>query len=214
MMTDAAIRIVEGGTILDRIDAMRVFIAGLDGVLRAFNTADGSLIRSIQLPAGANAPFAIANDLLLVPAGSFFVPSADSIGEPAMPFPQVVAFKLGATGEVTMGPAIESAGPGTPTAGQTTEVTISLRDIYFDPSTFSMPADTDVTLTISNLGAAVHNFNIDGNANPSDPNIHSGDVLPGDTTTLTINLPTGKWFYYCNIPGHVAAGMVGIITVV
>ncbi len=132
-----------------------------------------------------------------------------------MPFPQVVAFKLGATGEVTMGPAIESAGPGTPAAaGLATDLTIALRDIFFDPSTFSMPADTDVTLTIPNLGAAVHNFNIDANANPSDPNIHSGDVNPGETATLTINLPAGKWFFYCNIPGHANAGMVGIITVV
>jgi glucose dehydrogenase/uncharacterized cupredoxin-like copper-binding protein len=194
-----------------------LFIAGLDGILRAYNTADGSLIRSIQLPAGANAPFAIANDLLLVPAGSFFFPSSDSSGVPTVPYPQVVAFKLGATGEVSMGPAIESTGPGTPAAagaGLMTEVTIGLRDIYFDPSTFSIPADTDVTLTISNLGAAIHNFNIDANANPSDPNIHSGDVNPGETVTLTINLPTGKWFFYCSIPGHVAAGMVGIVTVV
>jgi glucose dehydrogenase/uncharacterized cupredoxin-like copper-binding protein len=194
-----------------------LFIAGLDGVLRAFDTADGSLLRSIQLPAGANAPFAIANDLLLVPAGSFFIPSSDSIGEPAMPFPQVVAFKLGATGEVPMGPAIESAGPGTPAAAGAnlaTEVTIALRDIYFDPSTFTIAADTDVTLTLPNLGAAVHNFNIDANANPSDPNIHSGDVNPGETATLTLNLPAGKWFFYCSIPGHANAGMVGIITVV
>jgi glucose dehydrogenase/plastocyanin len=192
-----------------------LFIAGLDGVLRAFNTADGALLRSIQLPAGANAPAAIAGDLLLVPAGSFFVPSSDSIGEPTMPFPQVVAFKLGATGEAPMGPAMEAAGPGTPAAGSlVTEISIGLRDIYFDPSTFSIAADTDVTLTISNLGAAVHNFNIDGNANPSDPDIHSGDVEPGETVTLTINLPAGKWFFYCNIPGHANAGMVGIITVV
>ena len=192
-----------------------LFIAGLDGVLRAFNTADGALIWSIQLPAGANAPFAIANDLLLVPAGSFFIPSSDSIGEPTMPFPQVVAFKLGATGEVPMGPVMESAGPGTPTAGgPATELTIALRDIYFDPSTFTIPADTDVPVTMTNLGAAVHNFNIDANANPSDPDIHSGDVNPGETASLTINLPAGKWFFYCNIPGHANAGMVGIITVV
>jgi outer membrane protein assembly factor BamB len=195
-----------------------LFIAGLDGVLRAFDTADGALIWSIQLPAGANAPFAIANDLLLVPAGSFFLPSSDSTGEPTQPLPQVVAFKLGATGAVTMGPAIaDTAGAGTPAAAEAdlpTDVTVEMRDIFFDPSQFSIPADTDVALTLPNLGAAVHNFNVDANLNPSDPNIHSGDVNPGDTVTLTINLPSGKWLFYCNIPGHAAAGMAGIITAV
>ena len=117
-----------------------------------------------------------------------------------------------------MGLAVtETDAAGTPIAAGAdlpTEVTVEMHDVYFDPSQFSIPADTDVTLTLPNLGAAVHNFNSDANLNPSDPNIHSGDVMPGDSVTLTINLPAGQWLFYCSIPGHAAAGMAGIITAV
>jgi glucose dehydrogenase/plastocyanin len=197
-----------------------LFIGGLDGILRAFNTADGSLVWSLQMPAGLNAPFAIANDLLLVPAGSFFLPSSDTTGPVTQPKPQLVALQIGATGEVELGPVAEAPGAtpeGEEEVGEVTletEVTIGMFDIYFDPSEVTIPADTDVTVTLPNNGAAVHNLNIDGNQNPSDPNIHSGDVNPGDSVTLTINLPAGDWFFYCSIPGHEAAGMVGTITAV
>lgn len=55
-----------------------LFMAGLDGIVRRYNTSDGSLVWSYQAPAGTNAPFAIAGGLLLVPAGSFILPSADT----------------------------------------------------------------------------------------------------------------------------------------
>lgn len=90
------------------------------------------------------------------------------------------------------------------------EVTVEMVDIDFNPNEFSIPADTDVTVTLPNHGQTIHNFNIDGKNNPSDPGIASGDVQPGAETTVTVNLPAGDWYYYCSIPGHEAAGMHGI----
>jgi glucose dehydrogenase len=78
-----------------------LFTAGLDGIIRAYNTADGSLAWSHQAPAGTNAPFAIAGDTLLVPAGSFILPSSDSTETVETPQPSVLAFTLGASGEAT-----------------------------------------------------------------------------------------------------------------
>lgn len=101
---------------------------------------------------------------------------------------------------------------GTPGTGS--EVTVEMVDIRFEPNEFSIPADTDVTVRLPNAGAAAHNFNIDGKNNPSDPGIHSGDLPPGEETTVTLNLPAGDWYYYCSIPGHEAAGMHGIVHVV
>lgn len=92
-------------------------------------------------------------------------------------------------------------------------VTVEMVDVDFNPNEFAIPADTDVTVTLPNNGAAVHNFNIDGKNNPSDPGIHSGDVPPGNETTVTVNLPPGDWYYYCSIPGHEAAGMFGTVHV-
>ena len=64
-----------------------------------------------------------------------------------------------------------------------------------------------MTVTLENTGASVHNFNID------ELNIHSGDIQPGQSTTVTINAAAGSYQYYCSIPGHKEAGMVGTLTV-
>jgi uncharacterized cupredoxin-like copper-binding protein len=39
------------------------------------------------------------------------------------------------------------------------------------------------------------------------------DVEPGDTGTLTVTLPAGRYVVLCNIEGHYKAGMVGTLTV-
>jgi glucose dehydrogenase len=78
-----------------------LFTAGLDGIVRAYSLADGSLVWSYQAPAGTNAPFAIAGDLLLIPAGSFILPSSDTTETISEIKPALLAFKLGATGEAT-----------------------------------------------------------------------------------------------------------------
>lgn len=93
-------------------------------------------------------------------------------------------------------------------AGQTaTEVTVEMVDIAFNPTEFTIPANTDVTVTLPNTGVLPHNFNIDA------VNVHSGDVPGGDTATVTLNLPPGPYEFYCSVPGHAASGMVGTVTV-
>ena len=39
------------------------------------------------------------------------------------------------------------------------------------------------------------------------------DIDPGATQEVVINAPAGAYEYYCNVPGHKAAGMVGTLTV-
>ncbi|MER3439531.1 MAG: hypothetical protein C4346_19135, partial [Chloroflexota bacterium] len=69
-----------------------VFIGALDGLVRAYHSADGRLLWTCQAGAGLNAPFAIAGDFLFVPAGAFFVPSAAS-GHPESS-PALIALRL------------------------------------------------------------------------------------------------------------------------
>jgi uncharacterized cupredoxin-like copper-binding protein len=87
------------------------------------------------------------------------------------------------------------------------DVTVEMVDIDFNPNEFTIPAETEVTVRLPNQGASVHNFHID----PLD--IHSEDVDPGDETTVTINAEAGDYEYYCSIPGHREAGMVGTVHV-
>jgi len=107
---------------------------------------------------------------------------------------------------------VTDAGAGGDTAGGAgaavaTEVTVEFVDIAFVQTTLTIPANTDVTFRFVNNGAAVHNFKIDS------PEVFSGDLNPAQTVDLTVNLPAGTYEYYCTIPGHSAAGMVGALTV-
>jgi uncharacterized cupredoxin-like copper-binding protein/mono/diheme cytochrome c family protein len=79
-------------------------------------------------------------------------------------------------------------------------------DIYFEPKEITIPANTDVPFTVPNDGAAAHNFSIDELG-------ISIDIAPGSTGETVINAPPGKYQYYCNVPGHKEAGMVGTLIV-
>lgn len=69
-----------------------VFGAGLDGIVRGFDTATGDEIWSYQAGAGINAPPAIAGDLLLVPAGGPFI---SRLASPPPAQTELIAFRLG-----------------------------------------------------------------------------------------------------------------------
>jgi plastocyanin len=79
-------------------------------------------------------------------------------------------------------------------------------DIYFEPEELSIPADTDVTVQLPNDGVTLHNFSIDELG-------ISVDIEPGATQETVINAPAGEYEYYCNVPGHKAAGMLGTLIV-
>ena len=94
-----ATMVLAGATVANDV----VFTAGLDGVVRAFRTDSGEEVWRYQAAAGINAPFAIAGDMLLVPAGSFLLPpvsaDGDSDAQPAAtPMPvryELIALRLG-----------------------------------------------------------------------------------------------------------------------
>jgi uncharacterized cupredoxin-like copper-binding protein len=93
-------------------------------------------------------------------------------------------------------------------------VTVEAVDIAFKPTEFTIPANQNVTVTLKNDGAAMHNFSITDHNNPNVKNLNiSVDLQPGETTTVTINAPAGDYYYYCNVPGHEEAGMHGMMHV-
>ncbi|CAN5397589.1 PQQ-dependent methanol/ethanol family dehydrogenase [soil metagenome] len=77
-----------------------VFSGGMDGIVRAYSTKDGSKLWTHQLGAGVNAPAAIAGDELFVVAGGIFIASTETAPDTASAM-ELVAFKLGATGDAT-----------------------------------------------------------------------------------------------------------------
>jgi len=127
------------------------------------------------------------------------------------PEPTVTRIPNAANAPIAGSPAAAAgaASPSTaPTGLQTGPIEVDMADIKFEPAEITIPANTDVTINLANKGAATHNFNID------ELNIHSGDYEAGKTGSVTINAAPGDYQYYCAIPGHKEAGMVGTVHVV
>ena len=66
-----------------------------------------------------------------------------------------------------------------------------------------------VTISMNNKSSTPHDIAISGAGVSQVGKIVSG----GGTSTVTANLKPGKYTFFCTVPGHRAAGMVGTITV-
>ena len=87
-------------------------------------------------------------------------------------------------------------------------------DIYFGANLITIPADTDVKFVLPNEGAALHTFVINDQENPDVENLDiKVEVNPGESGETTINAPAGTYNFWCDVPGHKAAGMWGILKV-
>jgi plastocyanin len=65
-----------------------------------------------------------------------------------------------------------------------------------------------IQLTMANPSAIPHNIAVDR------PEHEVGDtVRKGGTSTITLDFPPGTYQYYCAVPGHRQAGMVGTLIV-
>jgi plastocyanin len=102
-------------------------------------------------------------------------------------------------------PASSAAEP--PASGATT-LSIELVDVDFEPTELRVPANSEITITATNVGVAVHTFTI------SDLGVDTGNVISGQTVTVTFNSgPPGSHRYICSVPGHEPAGMTGTLIV-
>jgi len=201
-----------------------VITAGLDGLVRAFRREDGYAVWYFQLTAGVFAPVAIAGDELFVAAGTGYQASPDQRDPAETPAYELVKFTLGngggfvpdaqptrlqtteeagATPEATAATASDATTPEQGADGSYT-LTVEAGDLYFQPSSIAIPANTDIAVTFNNVGALQHDFVIDGFVN-------SGMQIGGATVEFTINLEPGTYTFYCSVEGHADAGMVGTL---
>ena len=128
----------------------------------------------------------------------------DSIHESARTSPVSGAVVDESGASATQSQATSSVQAGAPPGSA---FTVDMEDIQFEPKEVSIPADTDVVITVVNRGATTHTFDVDA------LNVHSGEVPPGQSVTVTINALAGDYEYYCAVPGHKEAGMVGTLRV-
>ena len=115
-----------------------------------------------------------------------------------------------------------------PFGGPSTSISMTMTDFTFLPNTLTVPAGEEITLKVTNSGAVAHDFMIMklGHELSShehvDENAHANayweqDLLQaGDTLQSTFMAPAepGEYQILCGVAGHLAAGMVGRLTVV
>ena len=134
------------------------------------------------------------------PSASVSTPAkvASPAGQPAGAAPSAAVIGQKAPGPYT------PSGSVTVTNGQASiEATDTLR---WQPNTIVAKAGEQVTLQIKNSGATAHTF-IGPNIN-----VAVGRAVPaGQMTTLSFAAPSqpGAYQFWCDVPGHAEAGMVG-----
>jgi len=107
-------------------------------------------------------------------------------------------------------PASPSASPSSspsasPASGS--EIQIFTEDIKFDPKELTIPANTDVKIKVTNKGVLQHDFHVDK------LDVTSKLLNAGESDTVTIKAAAGTYEFWCTVPGHKEAGMVGTLTV-
>ena len=69
-----------------------------------------------------------------------------------------------------------------------------------------------VTIIMKNASTVQHNIAVQQGA--SGPILGAGAIVAGGgTSTVSVNLTPGTYTYFCQVPGHRAAGMLGTLTV-
>jgi plastocyanin len=120
---------------------------------------------------------------------------------PAYPTVPAPAPPPGAEEEASPAPTTDGEGEGSAAA------TIEAQDIAFSTNELTVkPGDT---IEMTNTGQLPHDFVVD--------ELGIKEETPGNGDTVTITIPEdaqpGDFEFYCSVPGHKQAGMVGTLTI-
>jgi plastocyanin len=94
-------------------------------------------------------------------------------------------------------PAVE--GPTSPA------LDVTATEFAYDPDAVAVAAGS-FDIVLRNEGAVFHDLRIEGQA----VIVEAG---AGDTSTVQASLGAGRYRFFCSIPGHVEAGMEGVLEV-
>jgi plastocyanin len=114
--------------------------------------------------------------------------------------------------------AVKAPGSGKPVAEKTGKLEIAA-DPTGQLSYITKQATAtagNVTIVMPNMSGVSHNIAIEsgeGGANPKGSTIGASTFVTKGTATIKVNLKPGAYTFFCQAPGHRAAGMYGTITV-
>lgn len=144
------------------------------------------------------------------PLRGSIMPSKLVKGEDAADVAAYVGFAAGIPGK-DQGELAAAGQPQTsnrPIVAQNGKLTIDATDGTAYSAKFATAKAGQVTFDMDNKSPIGHNIALKGVAGAA------GKVVPqGQTSTFTVTLKPGKYTFYCQVPGHEAAGMKGTLTV-
>jgi plastocyanin len=70
-----------------------------------------------------------------------------------------------------------------------------------------------VTIAMPNMSGVTHDLAIQEGTGASGPVLGHTSFISKGNTSVTVNLKPGKYIFFCQVPGHRAAGMEGVLTV-
>ena len=100
----------------------------------------------------------------------------------------------------------------TPAANAQTTTSAAAIEVKLSEYKIDMPATVpagSTTFEVTNTGKELHNFEIEGNGIEK----RVGELNPGETKALLVELKPGKYEVYCPVPGHKSHGMSLDLTV-
>ena len=114
--------------------------------------------------------------------------------------------------------AVEAPGAGKPAVEKAGKLEIDASpsgQLAYTASTAEAKAGA-VTITMANMSGVSHNIAIEpgeNGATQKGASIGASSFITKGSTSVTVNLKPGKYTFFCQAPGHRAAGMYGTITV-
>jgi len=108
-----------------------------------------------------------------------------------------------------------------PNAGPPITVNTEGGEFFFNPAAVSANSGQAVNIVLTNSGSVEHTWVLASKPKSEDPQpwvTNDGKLVaraqPGGSGRGGFIAPApGEWIFYCNIPGHAPAGMVGTLTV-
>lgn len=104
-------------------------------------------------------------------------------------------------------------------------INVIMTDFAYSPKTWTVPAGAEITLKVTNNGAAVHEFAIMklgtsvippfGDKDEGNIYWELDDLEAGTTKTVTFTAPSepGTYQVICGLEGHLEKGMAGTLVV-
>ena len=109
--------------------------------------------------------------------------------------------------------ASSSSSAAAPAAGGSSSLSIAADpsgQLKYTKKTLAAKAGK-VSIVMTNMAPESHNLTIQKGTNGAV--VGATPTFMGGSKTLSVNLKPGTYTFYCSVPGHRAAGMVGTLTV-